>query len=105
MSLKLPIACSLGAEASADRIREWQTFLRGSVVSADLQGTILRLRLVVSDGVLVAAADLASREKACCPFLDFAIEIEQDARTLRIEAPAAASQVLEDLAGLRGRPG
>jgi hypothetical protein len=100
--VKVPIACSLSAEASEDRIREWRAFLSRSVVSADRQGNVLRLGLVLSDRVLAAAVDLAGREKACCPFFAFAIEIEPDARTLRVEVPAEAVAVLDDFAGLVG---
>ena len=98
----VPIVCSLNAEAADGRIREWRTFLSGSVVSTERRGNVLRLGLVVSDGVLANAADLAAREKTCCPFFDFAIEIEPEARTLRVEVPEEASQVLEDFARLLG---
>jgi hypothetical protein len=98
----VPIACSLSAGAAGDRVREWRTFLSGSVVSTERRGNVLRLGLVVSDGVLGNAADLAAREKACCPFFDFAIEIEPGARTLRVEVPEEASQALDDFARLLG---
>ncbi len=44
--------------------------------------------------------DLARREKACCPFFDFSLEIGADALTLRVVAPADATAVLDELARL-----
>jgi hypothetical protein len=98
--VKVPIACSLAVDDSEERIREWRTFLRDSVVSAERRGYVLRLGLEKSDHVLLTAVDLASREKACCPFFEFSVEIEPTARTFRVEVPPDAGQVLDDLAAL-----
>ena len=48
---------------------------------------------------LLAAADLAQREKACCGFFRFAVELEVDSRRLRVEVPADAVGVLDDFFG------
>jgi hypothetical protein len=49
---------------------------------------------------LEAAVDLARREKACCAFFEFAIEVEEDASWLSVTVPPDAADALEDLASL-----
>jgi len=61
----------------------------------------VRLRLRPDDETLAVAADLAAREKECCAFFSFTIEIEPDARWLRVEAPPDAQAVLDGLVALR----
>ena len=102
--MQVPIACSLTAADATDRLSEWRAFISQSTVGRTREGGVVRLALVPSDDVLVAAADLARREKTCCPFFDFAIEIGPDGNTLRVEVPADAVQVLDDFAGLADAP-
>jgi len=98
--MRIPIACSLSATGAADRVEEWRSFLADHVEAATREPQVARLRLRPSDASLLTAVDLASRENECCPFLDFALEIEPDGRWLRIGAPPDAVSVLDDLLGL-----
>jgi hypothetical protein len=50
------------------------------------------------------AVDLAQREKACCPFFEFAIHVDATTCWLVVRVPPEASAVLADLAGLVPRP-
>jgi hypothetical protein len=102
--MRVPIACTLTVEGLADRIEEWRGFLAGSVAaSVRTSGEQLRVQLTPSTTVLARAVDLAQREKACCAFFDFSIEIETDALWLSVRVPPGASSILDDLASLLPR--
>jgi len=98
--MDVPVACSLTADDAATRMVEWQTFLHASVVSSARDGDGLHLQLVHSDDVLLAAADLAAREQACCPFFSMTIRIDAGGRTLTLDAPPDATGVLDHLMAL-----
>jgi hypothetical protein len=97
---RVPIACSLTEALAGDRVREWQAFVADHVDSASRDAAEVRLRLRPGKQTLVTAIDLAAREKACCPFFSFALDIEADGSWLRITVPEDASAVLDDFAGL-----
>lgn len=93
----MPIACTLSAGEADDRVGEWRDFLVRGVDERRLEGTVARLRLLPGDDVLVTAVDLAQREKACCGFFSFSIEVDSSDRWLRVEVPADATPILADL--------
>jgi len=97
---KVPVACSLTAVDAQDRITEWRTFFDECADAASREQGQLRLRLRPDNDSLLAAVDLSEREKACCRFFSFAIDIDADARWLRITVPPEARQVLEDFVQL-----
>ena len=86
-------------------------FLAHSTGAVQKSGDLaLRVQLDGSVGATVAAVDLAPREKACCSFFEFSIEVEADACWLSIKVPPDAAGTLEefasaaaDSAGLRRR--
>ena len=89
--MEIPVACTLGAEDSARRVEEWRRFLENSVLSADAAGPeLLRLLLDPSAETLVAAVDLARREKSCCRFFDFSIDVQEDGSWLVVAVPPDA---------------
>jgi hypothetical protein len=90
----VPIACSLDAAGLEDRIAEWRAFARDVVVDAEYEGTAARFLLTSDDGTLARAASLSQREKECCPFFEFAIELEPSARWLRVSVPPDATEAL-----------
>ena len=98
--MQIPIACTLTATDAIDRVDEWRTFLRDCVTRFERTDAGLRATLVEGDAVLVRAADLAAREKACCGFFTFAIEIDTDDRVLVVGAPPDAAAVLDEFAQL-----
>jgi len=49
---------------------------------------------------LATAASLGTREKACCPFFDVAVELEADRRVLRLSVPDDAHEALAGFVGL-----
>lgn len=90
----VPIACTLTLDDAGVRIEEWRRFLSGSNVVADrASGEQLRIRLGPSTEVLLAAVDLAEREKVCCEFFQLSIELGPDTRWLVIGVPPEAISV------------
>ena len=53
------------------------------------------LRLAPGDEVEAALREFARRDKACCPFLDFRIEQDENELRLFVSGPEAAGQVLD----------
>jgi hypothetical protein len=99
--MRIPIACTLGADDAENRVEEWRRFLESSVDAADPVGAQrLRLRLKPSSLILSAAADLALREKSCCTFFDFSIDVQLDGNWLVIGVPSDAAAVLADFSHL-----
>jgi hypothetical protein len=95
-----PVACTLGADEWTDRVAEWQRFRRTSVLGAAATDGVLRLRLQAADGAVTAAASLSRREKECCAFFDFAIEIEATGSTLVVRVPPGAEATLADFTAM-----
>jgi hypothetical protein len=103
--MRIPIACTLTPGSAAARVEEWRSFLAHSTGAVEKAGDQkLRLRLDGSTQALEAAVDLARREKACCGFFEFSIEVEADASWLSIEVPPDAAGALADFVSLLPRP-
>jgi hypothetical protein len=99
--MRVPIACTLTSESAAARLEEWRHFLAHSTGAVFTPGQLaLRVQLDGSARTLEAAVDLARREKACCGFFEFAIEVEAEACWLSITVPPDAADTLEDFASL-----
>lgn len=95
-----PIACSLEAGALADRVEEWRALVATCVVSVEAGPTAVHLVLQPSDDALVAAVELAQREKQCCPFFDVTVGIEAQERTLSLRVAEGAEEVMARFAAL-----
>jgi hypothetical protein len=89
-----PIACSLDAGSFAQRIGEWQALVATSVDAVVSEPTAVHLALEPSAQALVAAVDLAQREKQCCPFFDVTVDIGAEQRTLSLRVPEGAEEAL-----------
>jgi hypothetical protein len=99
--MQVPIACTLTATAAGERLEEWRRFLAGNTSGAERPSDQqLRVRLAAAGHALEGAVDLARREKACCGFFEFSIDIEADASWLSIEVPPDASAILTEFASL-----
>jgi hypothetical protein len=98
---RVPIACSLAADEAGNRIEEWRRLLDAGVAEVERTPGSARLRLHDDGATLLAAIDLARREKACCDFFDFRLVPLPDAVWLEVDAPDDAAGVLDGLVGLR----
>ena len=100
---RIPIACTLTVEDAEDRVAEWRSFF---AVHTDLverrSPNEAAMRLRSGDEALLAAIDLATREKACCSFFAFSVSLAEDGRWLHVAVPADAAPILSGLVGLAG---
>jgi hypothetical protein len=98
---RIPLACSLTADDANARVEEWRQFLKHCVVEIDRSDRSACLRIKEGDDALVAAANLARREKACCPFFEFRLVLVIEAVWLEIDAPEEAAATLDGLVALQ----
>ena len=97
----MPIACTLATGDAAERVAEWREALANSVTSlARPTACRVELRLVRDPGRIGMVVDLASREKACCDFFDFTVEIDTRGATLIVAVPDEAAAVLDEFAAM-----
>lgn len=89
----VPVACSLDAADTADRIADWRRLTEGAPRAPLADG----LRLTLPIGRLREVADLAAAEQACCPFLDFHLHLDGPNLHLEVRAPAAGAETLASL--------
>ena len=98
--MKVPIACSLDATGQLGRGAEWRAFHRDVVVELERVSSE-RLRLRLSPGLpdaVAQAVDLARREKACCAFFEFSLEILAEETWLDVVVPLEAAGILDEFA-------
>ena len=97
---EIPIACSLAADEVQIRVAEWQEVLKKVRERRPIDGGV---RLVFEPSTPAAAvADLAAREHACCPFLNFTMPVSAEAPTLEVRGRAAAQTIIDELFGGSG---
>jgi hypothetical protein len=97
---KVPIACTLTADAMVDRLAEWRAVFSTMVEKVERHEHQATLTLSGGRDALLTVVDLAEREKACCSFFEFSIELEGFDARLHVEVPAEADQILTDLLSL-----
>lgn len=76
-------------------MEEWRQFVTCRAVEIIRGSRSVRLRIEECD--VVAAANLARRELACCPFFEFRIDLLSEAIWFEIAAPEEAAAALEAL--------
>jgi hypothetical protein len=102
--MQVPLACTLTATSAGERIEEWRRFLAHCTSAVEwFSERHLRLRLEDMNQALLDAVDLARREKACCQFFEFSIEIDADASWLSVRVPPDALGILSEFASLLPR--
>jgi hypothetical protein len=75
--MTIDIACDMtGApDTPEERMAEYGRLLAAAYAGRERTGDGIRLRLRATDGIEAWVRDLAAREKACCPFFDFAVTV------------------------------
>jgi hypothetical protein len=96
----VPIACTLSPEGVVDRMEEWRTFLSTMVTKIERTTNQATLTLRPGSKALLMATDLAEREKACCPFFQFSIEMDGLEGRLLVGVPMEAEAILTHLLSL-----
>jgi hypothetical protein len=99
--VKTPIACTLSADSAQAQLREWSDVLASATVGGlRTSRTEIVFPLAEDLGHLGEVVALARREKACCTFFRFSIEIGVESVELRISVPSEAVAVLDDFQAL-----
>ena len=93
----VPIACSLSAADTEQRLAEWRDVL-GHVRERRIISSGFRLEFDAGAPV-GAIATLAAAEQECCAFFDFTLRVSRDGIALEVGAPAEASSMLHDVFG------
>jgi hypothetical protein len=75
-----PIACDLtdAPNTAEERMAEYDRLFTQALAGRERTGEGVRLRFRAGEGVEAWVRDLAAREKACCPFYDFAVSVTAD---------------------------
>jgi hypothetical protein len=73
-----PIVCDMtdATDTPAERMQEYQRLFAQHLIGRERRAAGIRFHLRADEGVEGWVRDLAAREKACCPFFDFAIASE-----------------------------
>jgi hypothetical protein len=94
--MKVPISCSLEPTEAKSQLDEWKQLRR--VLDQVERVSPRRLRLILlPDADVASVVALAQKEKACCPFFTFTIEIAADHLVFVVEVPADAIEILDNL--------
>ncbi|GAA0927562.1 hypothetical protein [Virgisporangium aurantiacum] len=74
------IACDMtdAPDTAEERMAEYDRLFTQALAGRDRTGDTVRLRFRADEGVEAWVRDLAAREKACCPFYDFAVSATAD---------------------------
>ena len=93
-----PLVCSLTEQAARGQLDEWRRLASDPAVEVT-RPSPTRLELRLSDGLdrIGAVVGLAQREKACCPFLEFSLDIAADSVTLVVSVPDEGAPLLDEL--------
>ena len=95
MSDREPLACSLAGAEMADRQAELRALFAGRVVEAVREGHALRLELRDSPGLGERLERVVQLERACCPFLDLAVERDAGRLVVHIDGPPEAAAIID----------
>jgi hypothetical protein len=104
--VRIPLACTLDEGDALAQRREWRELLVRVVVRFErVAADTLRLELTQDRAELPAIVALAQREKTCCAFFRFSVEVEVEALSLVMGVPEDAVALLDDIEGLLGGAG
>jgi hypothetical protein len=101
--MERPVACSLDELGAQTQLDEWRAVLGALVVSVErVDAQTVRMQLDRDSDRMGALVALAQREAACCPFFQFAIEIDAERTAFTATVPADAATILDAFATLAG---
>jgi MerR family copper efflux transcriptional regulator len=94
---EVPIACTLGAGETQNRITDWQESLR-DVTRREAIECGVRVHLPRTTPI-AQLASLIEAEQTCCQFLAFTLRIELDSVSLDITSSEGAEEIIHALVG------
>jgi hypothetical protein len=107
-----PIACDMSTaeDTPEERVREYEDLFERALLRHERSDGAVVLSFRADPGVREQVVDLARRESACCPFLEYRVEAAAGEVIWTIANPvtgderAAADAVLEAFAAFASRP-
>lgn len=93
-----PIACTLDAGATGDRVHAWEGILDTATTRTTRPDGTLRIEFS-SDVRLGELVELVAAEQRCCAFYSFAVTVDDRGVGLEITAPAGAEEMVAALFG------
>lgn len=84
--VELPIACTLGPDDGAARMRRWEALSARGRLSAQRSGHLLEVRYQPVPGLREELHALAAAERHCCSFADWEVSQEGDQVVLHVVA-------------------
>jgi hypothetical protein len=89
-----PLACTLGPDDGAARLRRWQLLAKKSPPRARRSGNTLEVRWQLQAGVKDELEALAAAERQCCSFAEWTVTQEEDHVVLHVRAdPGRADDI------------
>jgi len=99
---ELPLACTLGPDDGAARLRRWQVLAEKSPPEAQRSGRRLEVRWQPQAGVQDELEALAAAERKCCSFLSWSVSSDGADLVLHIVADENSPGDLAPIAALFG---
>lgn len=98
MGVSEPLACSLTEQAARGQLDQWRRLASDPAVEV-ARPSPTRLEFTRNDDLdrVGAMVGLAQREKACCPFFDFSLDIAAGSVTLVVSVPDEGAPLLDQL--------
>jgi len=92
-----PLACNLNALDREARARHAAVtaWLLEAALGVDELTDGYALRLPANDQALLHAAEFITRERRCCPFIDFSLTASLDAARLSLTGAGGVKQLIE----------
>ena len=100
VSHELPIACTLGPDDGAKRMRRWQRLADLAQTGASRTGGILKVNYRLGQRVKEELTALAAAEQECCSFVTWTVMQEGDSLVLRVTAKADSPDDVAPIAAL-----
>jgi hypothetical protein len=86
----LPIACTLGPDDGADRLREWRTLLMSHRTGRNRGDGYLEVRFRTDDEAARQLDRLVAAERDCCSFVDWSVDSRDGELVLTITGDDAS---------------
>jgi hypothetical protein len=102
VSEELPIACTLGPDDGAERMRRWQSLAELAQTVAIRTGGVLKVNYHPGPGVVEELTALAAAEQECCSFVTWTVTYEADSPVLCVTAKADRPDDVTPIAALFG---
>ncbi len=98
----LPVACTLGPDDGAARMRRWEALSVDGCPSTRRSGHLLEVRYRLAPGVREELDALAAAERQCCSFVAWDVSQDEDHVVLHITADPARPDDVAPIAALFG---